>query len=502
MVIFDNNRGDFMVYEVLDSIDNIDDAILESSSLMIDSLFKTYEKSAIILENYQGDDLSSFSIFQEGEIMDNFKERGKGMSVLMKILSALPRFVMAIIDKIKKNSSKSIATLEDTLNKMPEKNKKALIALKYYNKNVSLPRKIFGSILDWIKIIFTSLSTVVGGGVISLTALFTVIGYKDAKNKAVKEMISDDVDKAVCEKLFKDEKITKLVSDLRQKFGNNQKKLTDLFNEALAYWNTKMTACKDIFGSDKKYEIDKITELDILLENVDEHKPELSIITTNRSLVSCQSYILQELMFDNDIGRNLTSMKPVNPFYDESKENHLWTDTRKTMKSMLESIRTSIIDTNKAQPAHSYDVAYGFESRSKKRYDKSKEVIEGVKIRVEKLINDVRSDSTFPSDKQKEFENNTGTFLRFVNELWELVLKLETFNSTVVDTYTQIAKDINVVNDKIHERIEIITSEMEDEKNNDKSTVKEYKKKLKKDKKLTITENQWGNIGFAYKDRK
>ena len=169
------------------------------------------------------------------------------------------------------------------------------------------------------------------------------------------------------------------------------------------------------------------------------------------------------------------------------------------MKSMLESIRTSIIDTNKAQPAHSYDVSYGFESRSKKRYDKSKEVIEGVKIRVEKLINDVRSDSTFPSDKQKEFENNTGTFLRFVNELWGLVLKLETFNSTVVDTYTQIAKDVNVVNDKISERIEIMTSEMNDEKNNDKSTVKDYKKKLKKDKKLTIVEDPLlGQSRFGY----
>lgn len=110
--------------KVLDSIDMVDDITLESTMAMVDSLFKTYEKSAIILENYEGDDLSSFSIFQEGEIMDNFKERGKGMSVLMKILSALPRFVMAIIDKIKKNSHKGIEKLEDTLNKMPEKIKR------------------------------------------------------------------------------------------------------------------------------------------------------------------------------------------------------------------------------------------------------------------------------------------------------------------------------------------------------------------------------------------
>ena len=488
--------------KVLDSIDMVDDVTLEYSFNIVDSMFKAYKKSAIILENYQGDDLSSFSIFQEGEIMDNFKERGKGMNVLMKILSALPRFVMAIIDKIKKNSSKSIAKLEDTLNKMPEKNKKALIALKYYNKNASLPRKIFGSILDWIKIIFTSLSTVVGGGVISLTALFTVIGYKDAKNKAIKGMIDNDVDKAVCEKLFKDEEIAKLVSDLRKKFGNDQKKLTDLFNEVLTYWNTKMSACKDIFGSDKKYEIDKVTELDILLEDIDKENPERSFITANKSLVTCKGSIIQELMFDNDIGRNFTSINPVNPFYDESKDKHPWTDTRETMRAMLESIRTSIVDISKAQPAHSYDVEYAFASRSKKSYDQSKKVIGDVKTRVEKLINEVQSDSSFPSGKRDEFKNNTATFLQFVNELWGLVLKLETFNSTVVDTYEQIAKDVNVVNDKISERIKVIKSEMKDEKNNDKSTVKEYEKKLKKDKKLTITENQWGNIGFAYKDRK
>lgn len=488
--------------KVLDSIDMVDDITLESTMAMVDSLFKTYEKSAIILENYEGDDLSSFSIFQEGEIMDNFKERGKGMNVLMKILSALPRFVMAIIDKIKKNSHKGIEKLEDTLNKMPEKNKKVLIALKYDNKNASLPRKIFGSILDWIKIIFTSLSTVVGGGLISLTALFTVIGYKDAKNRAVEDMISNDVDKAVCEKLFKDEEIAKLVSDLRKKFGNDQKKLTDLFNEVIKYWNTKMSACKSIFGSDKKYEIDAVTDLDILLEDVDEKRPERSIVTTNGSLVLCQTTIIDELMFENNIGRNLTSMTPINFFYDESKNEHLWTDTEKTMRSMLESIRTGVINISKAQPSHRYDVEYDFKRRSKKRYDKSKEVIEGVHYRVEKLINEVQSDSTFPPDNLKDFEKNTKTFLQFVNELWALVLRLDTFNSHVVDTYASIFSDVTIVNDKISKRVEIIKSEMNDEKNNDKSTVKEYKKELKKNKKLTITENQWGNIGFAYKDRK
>ena len=43
---------------------------------------------------------------------------------------------------------------------------------------------------------------------------------------------------------------------------------------------------------------------------------------------------------------------------------------------------------------------------------------------------------------------------------------------------------------------------MNDEKNNDKSTVKDYKKKLKKDKKLTIVEDSQSNqLRFKYIDK-
>ena len=89
-----------MTQEILNSIDAIDDITLESTMAMVDSLFKTYEKSAIILENYKGDDLSSFSIFQEGEIMDDVKKQGEGQGTLMKILTALPRLIIAVFRKL------------------------------------------------------------------------------------------------------------------------------------------------------------------------------------------------------------------------------------------------------------------------------------------------------------------------------------------------------------------------------------------------------------------
>lgn len=86
--------------KVLDSIDMVDDVTLEYSFNIVDSMFKAYEKSAIILENYEGDDLSSFTIFQEGEIMDDVKRQGKGQGTLMKIITALPRLIIAVFRKL------------------------------------------------------------------------------------------------------------------------------------------------------------------------------------------------------------------------------------------------------------------------------------------------------------------------------------------------------------------------------------------------------------------
>ena len=138
----------FMIQEILNSIDQIDDITTEYTVSTMNSMIDSYEKSTLILENYEGDDLSSFSIFQEGEIMDDVKKQGKGQSTLMKILSFIPRLIKAIFHKIKKAIGKgeTPAAVNKELQKAPKEVKKALPILfdnkKDKKSKVSMIKKI------------------------------------------------------------------------------------------------------------------------------------------------------------------------------------------------------------------------------------------------------------------------------------------------------------------------------------------------------------------------
>lgn len=137
-----------MIQEILNSIDQIDDITTEYTVSTMNSMIDSYEKSTLILENYEGDDLSSFSIFQEGEIMDDVKKQGKGQSTLMKILSFIPRLIKAIFNKIKKAIGKgeTPAAVNKELQKAPKEVKKALPILfdnkKDKKSKVSMIKKI------------------------------------------------------------------------------------------------------------------------------------------------------------------------------------------------------------------------------------------------------------------------------------------------------------------------------------------------------------------------
>lgn len=95
-------------------LDNIDTVTLESELNVLGSLHDVYEKSAVIMENYTGDDYTSFAIFQESKIMDDVKKQGAGQSTFKKILTFIPRLIKALIKSLKavfnKNKSKSVST--------------------------------------------------------------------------------------------------------------------------------------------------------------------------------------------------------------------------------------------------------------------------------------------------------------------------------------------------------------------------------------------------------
>ena len=90
--------------EILSAIDKIETVTLESEMHVLTAICDAYEKSAVILENYEGEDLSCFDIFQEG-FKDDVKEAFKGKNgehIVKKILMVIPRLLAAIGKAIKR----------------------------------------------------------------------------------------------------------------------------------------------------------------------------------------------------------------------------------------------------------------------------------------------------------------------------------------------------------------------------------------------------------------
>ena len=95
-----------LVDEILSSIDMMDSITMESSLDVMGSLLDSYDKILTIQENYEGDvdDLETImeSFYQEGEIMDEVKEKNKDRNIFMKILMFIPTLLQAIWHSIKK----------------------------------------------------------------------------------------------------------------------------------------------------------------------------------------------------------------------------------------------------------------------------------------------------------------------------------------------------------------------------------------------------------------
>ena len=90
--------------EILSSIDNIDDCVMEAELNVINAMINEYDKAIMIMENYNGNSYDCFDIFQEGfkdEV--NKPVRGvKGESILKRILMAIPRLIALLVKKVKK----------------------------------------------------------------------------------------------------------------------------------------------------------------------------------------------------------------------------------------------------------------------------------------------------------------------------------------------------------------------------------------------------------------
>lgn len=103
--------------EILDSVCKIDGTVVEYTINVYEALSKEYEKAMTILDHYDGDDMISFGIFQEGEIMDKATGKYTDDSTIMKIIKFIPRLLMAIVSAVAgvftKDYNKSLKTSGD-----------------------------------------------------------------------------------------------------------------------------------------------------------------------------------------------------------------------------------------------------------------------------------------------------------------------------------------------------------------------------------------------------
>ena len=96
--------------EILSSIDNIDECVMEAELNVINAMINEYDKAVMIMENYNGNDYSSFDIFMEADETKEPKKKGlldgpirgsKGENIIKRILLVIPRLIATLVRSIK-----------------------------------------------------------------------------------------------------------------------------------------------------------------------------------------------------------------------------------------------------------------------------------------------------------------------------------------------------------------------------------------------------------------
>ena len=108
-----------------DLLYQIEQEKINSEIAVIESMMTVYDKMDLIMENARCD-VMEYGIFQEGKIMDDVKEQGKGQSLIKRFLTFIPRLIKAIIKQIT-NSSNRNKKLQAEINKKLSKEKQQAI---------------------------------------------------------------------------------------------------------------------------------------------------------------------------------------------------------------------------------------------------------------------------------------------------------------------------------------------------------------------------------------
>lgn len=124
----------------IDLLNSIDQCVIESDINVTLALIDSYTKAISIMENYDGDDISSFDIFtescifQEGELMDYATGKNNiGENKFIKIIAFLPRLIIGffkmLFGKLNKEapSTQEVEELTNTIQNMSQEQLNATI---------------------------------------------------------------------------------------------------------------------------------------------------------------------------------------------------------------------------------------------------------------------------------------------------------------------------------------------------------------------------------------
>lgn len=93
--------------QIIDAIDDINLITSECEYNTICEMYNSYDKASLILEYYEGEDVSSFGLFQESSVSDKMKKSGEKYNTFMKIITFIPRLIKALFQTIKEKFKKT-----------------------------------------------------------------------------------------------------------------------------------------------------------------------------------------------------------------------------------------------------------------------------------------------------------------------------------------------------------------------------------------------------------
>ena len=112
---------------ILSGIEQIEELTLEAEMSVIKALCDCYEKQAMILEYSTSEDVSEFSVFQEGfkDVLNEAKG-SKNENIVLRILKFIPRLVMGLVRMIRSKwgGKDKIKQLEDDIADLKKMNEK------------------------------------------------------------------------------------------------------------------------------------------------------------------------------------------------------------------------------------------------------------------------------------------------------------------------------------------------------------------------------------------